>query len=140
MLKDWSDAYGIGIAEIDAQHKGFFEASHRLYDAILRFEGAAAVEEALTFMRDYADLHFKAEEAFMRAHDYPGLADHKKRHVAFFKRLDSLADDLGIFGPNRELADRALDLTQDWLVDHITDEDMLYALHVKSSPSKTEGA
>ncbi len=37
-----------------------------------------------------------------------------------------------MFGPSQALADRALDLTQDWLIDHIADEDMLYSLHVKA--------
>ena len=30
MLKEWSDAYCIGIPEIDRQHRGFVEAANRL--------------------------------------------------------------------------------------------------------------
>jgi len=132
MLRDWSDVYSVGIAEIDHQHQGFFEASHRLYQRILEREELQAVAEALTFMRDYAASHFSTEESFMRDHAYPALAAHQALHAAFFKRLDALADDLATFGPSQDLADRALDLTQDWLVDHITDEDVLYALHART--------
>jgi hemerythrin len=46
--------------------------------------------------------------------------------------LARLEDDLRNFGPDARLADRALDITQDWLINHIADEDVLYALHVKS--------
>lgn len=136
MLRDWSDVYSIGITEIDEQHRGFFEAAHRLYEGILDREGRNAVVEAIAFMRDYANRHFQTEEVFMREHDYPGLTDHLRQHAAFFRRLDELENDLMIFGPSQDLADRALDITQDWLIDHIADEDMLYALHVKTEDAR----
>lgn len=132
MLRDWSDIYRIGIAEIDLQHQGFFTAAHRLYDDILERDGKSAVVEAMVFMRDYAEQHFRTEEAFMRKHDYPGLTEHLRLHAGFFRRLDELENDLMIFGPSQALADRALDITQDWLIDHIADEDMLYSLHVRA--------
>jgi len=138
MLRDWSDVYLIGIPDIDAQHKGFFTAAHQLYDGILDLDGKNAVTDAIAFMRSYADEHFKTEEAFMRQYDYPGLKDHLHLHAAFFRRLDELENDLMIFGPSQDLADRALDITQDWLIDHIADEDMLYSLHVKSAGYRPE--
>lgn len=133
MLRDWSDVYLIGIGDIDEQHRGFFAAAHRLYEEILDRKGRNAVVEAISFMRDYANEHFQTEEAFMRKHDYPALKEHLRQHAAFFRRLDELENDLMIFGPSQSLADRALDITQDWLIDHIADEDMLYALHVKAA-------
>ena len=138
MLRDWSDVYLIGIAEIDRQHQGFFTASHQLYEGILDREGKDAVGPAISFMREYAEKHFRTEEAFMRKYAYPGLADHLRQHAAFFKRLDELENDLMIFGPSQDLADRALDITQDWLIDHIADEDMLYSLHMKASGYRAE--
>ena len=131
MLRDWSDDYLTGIEEIDGQHKGFFEAAHRLYDYILNCEGEKAVEEAVEFLRDYADTHFHTEEAFMQKHEFPGLKHHKKLHAEFLERLDMLGDDLKVFGPSQHLADRALEVAQDWLIDHITEEDMQYAEYVK---------
>jgi len=132
MLRNWSEVYSVGIPTIDEQHQGFFAASHRLYEQILDREANQGVAEAITFMRDYAGSHFQTEEAFMRDHEYPALAAHQALHAAFFARLDALAEDLATFGPSPDLAERALDLTQDWLVDHIADEDVLYALHAKS--------
>lgn len=131
MLKDWSDEYLLGVDEIDAQHKGFFEAAHRLYDSILNCEGEKAVEEALAFLRGYAGRHFQAEEAFMQQHGFPRLEYHRKLHVEFFETLDLLLDDLRVFGPSQDLADRALEIAQDWLIDHIIDEDTQYSAYVK---------
>ncbi len=135
MLKDWSDDYLLGIDNIDAQHKGFFEATHRLYDYILNCEGEKAVEETLEFLRDYASQHFQAEEAFMENHGFLGLESHKKLHVEFFEALDMLLGDLRVLGPSQDLADRALEIAQDWLINHIIDEDSQYATYVKKQSS-----
>lgn len=131
MLKDWSDDYLLGVEDIDAQHKGFFEATHRLYDSILDCEGEKAVEEALEFLRGYAAQHFQAEEALMQRHGFPGLESHKQLHVAFFEALDMLLDELRVFGPSQDLANRALEVAQEWLIDHIIDEDSQYATYIK---------
>ena len=131
MIRDWSDDYLTGVVQIDGQHRGFFEAAHRLYDQILNCEGEHGVEEAVRFLRDYAARHFQTEEAFMREHEFPRLKEHKKLHDAFFENLDLLVDELKVFGPSQHLADRALDVAQDWLIDHIADEDMQYATYVR---------
>lgn len=131
MLKEWSDDYLLGIDEIDEQHKGFFEAAHRLYDGILNCEGETVVEDSVAFLKDYADKHFRAEEAFMEKHGYPGLEQHKKLHTGFFEVLDMLVDDFEVFGPSQHLADRALEISQDWLIHHIAEEDAQYAMYVR---------
>ena len=131
MLKAWSDNYSIGIEVIDEQHKGFFEAAHRLYDRILNCEGEKIIEENVEFLRVYANQHFQAEEAFMAKYAYPHLEQHKKLHTEFLEILDMLVDDLEVFGPSQHLADRALDISQEWLIHHIADEDAQYARYVK---------
>lgn len=131
MIKTWSDDYLIGIEAIDEQHKGFFEATHRLYDTILNCEGETIAEESVEFLRDYAKQHFQAEEAFMAKHGYPRLEQHKRLHTEFLEVLDMLGDDLEVFGPSQHLADRALEISQEWLIHHIVDEDTPYARYVK---------
>ena len=131
MLKTWSDDYSLGIQAIDAQHKGFFAAAHRLYDAILNCEGEMLVEESVEFLRDYANRHFQTEESFMAKHAYPHLDQHKKLHTEFLEVLDGLVDDLELFGPSQHLADRALEISQDWLINHIIEEDTQYAQYIQ---------
>ena len=135
MLKEWSDEYLIGIDEIDEQHKRFFGTAHQLYDDILNCEGEKSVAEAVEFLRNYANKHFQTEEAFMRKCEFPRLEEHKRLHVQFFESLDQLVEDLNVFGPSQHLADRALEIAQDWLIDHIADEDNLYASHLRKQGS-----
>jgi hemerythrin len=130
MLKEWSDDYRIGIPEIDLQHQAFFEAAHRLYDRILNCQGEHGVEDAIAFLRDYAERHFETEEDLMHRSGFPGLAAHRKLHAAFFEHLDQLVYDLEVCGPSQHLADRALEVVQDWLIGHIMEEDQQYAAHV----------
>jgi hemerythrin len=133
MLQDWSDKFELGIDEIDAQHKKFFDATHRLYDDILNVRGEHAVEESLVFLRNYAIEHFKTEEAFIQKHGYPRVDEHKQLHVDFIEKLDGLVDEFDIYqAPTQGMADQILELTQGWLTDHIIDEDTLYAEHVRA--------
>lgn len=67
----------------------------------------------------------------MQQHGFPRLEYHRKLHVEFFETLDLLLDDLRVFGPSQDLADRALEIAQDWLIDHIIDEDTQYSAYVK---------
>jgi len=129
----WSDGYSIGIDEIDKQHKKFFEVVHEFYMNILNCEGEKAVEETLEFLKSYAAEHFQSEEAFMKKHEYPRIEKHKKLHEEFIENFDTLADRFNTFGPSQGLADEALDMTQNWLTDHISDVDAQYAEHVPQS-------
>lgn len=132
MLQQWSSQFELGIDEIDAQHKKFFDASQRLYDDILNSRGEKAVEESLGFLRQYALEHFETEEAFMRKHNYPHFEEHKGRHAAFIEKLDGLTEEFDVYrAPTQEMADRILELTRDWLLEHITDEDQQYTKYVK---------
>jgi hemerythrin len=133
MLKQWSDEYRIGLSEIDQQHQGFFAAAHQLYDKILNCEGELVVEETVSFLRNYAEKHFRDEEALMSEYAYPQLAEHQRLHIQFFEQLDQLTEDLKVFGPSQHLADRALEIAQDWLIDHIADVDVQYAAHIRKT-------
>jgi hemerythrin len=85
------------------------------------------------FLKDYALRHFQAEEELMAKHGYPGLAHHQQLHSEFLEVLEGLVADLAVFGPSQHLADRALEISQDWLIHHIVDEDTLYAEYLKQA-------
>ena len=126
----WSDDYLIGIDEIDKQHKKFFEVVHKFYMDILNCEGEKAVEETLEFLKNYAVKHFQSEETFMKKYEYLRIDEHKQLHEEFIEKFDTLADKFNTFGPSQGLADETLDMTQNWLTDHILGEDAQYAKHV----------
>ncbi len=134
MLIDWSDEYSIGIPKIDAQHKFFFEAVHRLHKECLANEGEHVVLETLVFLENYVVGHFQAEEAFMREHEYPGVEGHAKLHVEFLERFGRMVGEFKELGPSQHLAERMGEMVQGWLVDHIAQADTAYAKHIIERP------
>ena len=134
MLIDWSDEYSIGIPRIDAQHKFFFEAVHRLHKECLADEGEHVVLETLVFLENYVVGHFQAEEAFMRKHEYPRIEEHAKLHVEFLERYRELIGEFKESGPSQHLAERMGEMVQGWLVDHIAKADRAYAKHILERP------
>ncbi len=130
MLIDWSDKYSIGIPKIDAQHKVFFEAVHRLHKECLADEGEQAVLEALVFLENYVRGHFQNEEAFMQEHEYPSVEEHRKLHVKFLERFLGLIREFKESGPSQRLAEHTGEVVQGWLVNHIAKADRAYARHV----------
>ena len=72
----------------------------------------------------------------MYEHGFPLLEQHKRLHVEFLERLDALLNELKVFGPSQHLADQALEISQDWLIHHIIDEDSQYAAHLAQDNSQ----
>lgn len=130
MLIPWSDEYLLGIESIDKQHMGIFEIVHRFYEECLASQGEKTVAETLAFLKSYTEDHFRAEEALMEAHDYPDLERHRGLHQAFLDRFGELVEELDSVGPSQELADDTAEMVQDWLIDHIAQQDWLYAPYV----------
>lgn len=131
MVQEWSDKYAIGIAQIDGQHRRFFDAAQQLADKVLNCAGEESVEGALAFLRKYASEHFAAEEALMEKCNYPGLDAHKSLHAEFIEGLQDLLEDYDIYrAPTQDMADEILELTQGWLLDHILNEDVQYVSSV----------
>ena len=127
MLIPWSEEYLLGIEVVDKQHKGIFDIVHRFYEECLVSEGEKTVEDTLAFLKSYTEDHFRAEEALMEQHNFPRLDEHKGLHVAFLERFGELVHELNSVGPSQELADDTADMVQNWLVDHIAQEDRQYA-------------
>ena len=88
----------------------------------------------LEFLQDYARKHFRDEEAFMEQHGYPGIDAHKKLHADFLEKIGQVKEDFDIYlAPSQDMANTLLEMTQDWLIEHIADVDTAYAEYVKRS-------
>lgn len=131
MVQEWSDKYSVGIQQIDAQHRRFFDAAQQLADEVLNCEGEESVEGSLEFLRKYASEHFAAEEVLMEKHGFPGIAEHKGLHAEFIEGLQDLLEDYDVYNaPTQDMADEILELTQGWLIEHILNEDVQYVSYV----------
>lgn len=120
----WHAEYNTGVAKIDTQHKGFFKMLNEIYQALQNGNDKDALTRLLTGIVDYADVHFSTEEELFDKYSYPKAMEHKTSHDKFREQAKDLNKSLvdGLTTVNFEL----LDFLDDWIVNHITNEDQLY--------------
>ena len=119
----WSDTYVTGIEDIDAQHKGLFEAINHLADCFHTGRAAEGALEALDFLAEYTKEHFETEEEFMRVMAYPRLSLHESEHTVLLTKVLNLQVKLDEgFLITADVAS----FVADWLAHHINESDMDY--------------
>jgi hemerythrin len=69
-----------GVPTVDAQHQEWIRRYNKFNNAIHQGEGIEAVQSTLDFFVDYADTHFKFEEAVMAERNCPAAKDNLAAH------------------------------------------------------------
>ena len=69
----WKDAFSVGSAAIDAQHKGMFGLLNDLYNALQEGRSQKDISEIVEKARQYAKQHFASEEALWAKSRCPGF-------------------------------------------------------------------
>jgi hemerythrin-like metal-binding protein len=108
-----------GVSDVDAQHQEWIRRYNQFNEAIHQGKGIESVQSTLDFFIDYADIHFKLEEAAMAERNCPAakanLAAHQQMRniLAGFK---SYSQKHGYSMP--EMLGLKMKMEQ-WLVEHI---------------------
>ena len=127
----WDDAYSVGVAAMDDQHKKLFGMINQLADchAADNCESSGVFHEVLSRMFDYTQLHFKDEEAYLQRIGYPQLAEQKMEHAAFFRQMATFC-----VAASEGIQDEAAvyHYLKDWWLPHILESDMQYRHFVES--------
>lgn len=129
-LLNWSNAFCVGVKEIDDQHKKLVDMANRLNDAMQIGQGKEALAKILNELVDYTVYHFGTEERLMNQHQYPQQAAHKEEHK-------KLVHDVSTFKAKFEKGDAAItseimNFLRDWLTKHILQSDKLFAKDLNS--------
>lgn len=119
----WSAAYSVGIEEIDNQHKELLRLFSIVENAVLMKQGWSTIHYGLIAVRDYAQFHFKFEEALMRLYGFPESAGHGKAHEQILKRAEVV--ERASLQTNTE--EEVTRFFRDWLIEHIQGADRAYA-------------
>ncbi|MBZ5594508.1 MAG: bacteriohemerythrin [Acidobacteriia bacterium] len=86
-LFQWDDSYSVGYADIDRQHKRWFQLAHELHSAVVIRKGKEGLSRTLANFVAYTNVHFAAEERLMLTHGYPDYSEHKDEHEALTRKL-----------------------------------------------------
>ena len=77
---EWKPSLTVFVDEIDDQHKQLYIRMDAFLESVLRGDGQKEVGQTLKFLIDYCVVHFGTEELYMKRHNYPAYAAHKKAH------------------------------------------------------------
>lgn len=119
----WDESLAVGVGLIDDQHKQLIKRLDDLAKALEENQGPTVVASTLSFLTEYTQLHFSAEEGLMLAQNYPALAEHKAKHEEFREALRSMDIDFETDGASDFLAKQVNDFLITWLANHIKQVD-----------------
>ncbi|MCI8858373.1 MAG: bacteriohemerythrin [Lachnospiraceae bacterium] len=118
-----------GIQQIDEEHKKLFALLNTtlelLQNEVLQ-DKYHQVQDILEELKQYADIHFVNEEAYMAAINDPELEIQKEQHMAFREKINHMdfSDIAELEAQHETLEDLMRYLTR-WLYQHILGSDIL---------------
>lgn len=127
----WSDEYCVGVASIDEQHRELAELVNEIHYKL--FGRVSDDDLQLSFRRlaGATAAHFRHEEDLIAQTDYPRGSEHARKHASLVWMLERFQLELDRHGTPPYLADR-LEFLRNWLLDHIKEEDVPLAEHLKA--------
>jgi hemerythrin len=118
----WSDAFSVGVAQFDEEHKQLIDQINGLHDSAR----AGMTSEALGRISDtliaHTLAHFEHEERTFDEMHYPRAGVHKAMHEHLKKRLVGLRREVGR-KDSALLAEEMLQFLRESLAHHIQGED-----------------
>ncbi|MCG8409899.1 MAG: bacteriohemerythrin [Bacteroidales bacterium] len=128
-LIKWTDAYSVGIKEIDNQHKGLVTIINDLFGYMSKGKAKNNLGEIFDHLTDYTKLHFSTEEKILAKYAYPDFFNHKKEHVEFVNKLVTFKKNFD--ESRKEVSIEILSFLRDWLLNHIQLSDKKYSKHLR---------
>jgi hemerythrin len=123
-ILEWNKDFELGIKQFDEHHQHLVALLNKTGEIFTGGASQEAIGEILDKLIDYATYHFAAEEQWMTAHGYDGLAEHHNEHVRFSLKVVEIQKD---FHDGRtRLSMEVLLFLKNWLTDHILKTDAEY--------------
>ena len=120
----WTDELSVGVAEMDQQHQKLILMINRLILEQKVLTAPETIAQLITEMTDYASEHFRAEEFLLSEYGYDDIDIQVVQHEKFIADTQNFIDAADV-GTNI-LSKALLDYLEQWLVQHILEEDMKY--------------
>lgn len=117
----FDDSLITGNEMIDTQHKELIDRINKL---LILCENEKPMKreavEMLDYLSDYTEFHFSQEEKLQEEIQYPGLAEHKKKHEELRRVVQELREMLEEQeGPTNEFVEKVNENVTQWLYSHI---------------------
>ena len=129
MAIKWKQKYSVKVKEIDEQHKELISTMNHLYDVIYHNKKDKSLKSILAELVNYAELHFETEEKYFEQFAYELSEEHKKEHDDFRTKIGDFVKELSSVKDQeheRELSFSLIDFLQEWISDHLMEQDQKY--------------
>ena len=120
-LLKWTDAFSVGIEEVDSEHQELVEMINGLHDVMQVGADYVQVVELLGKIYSQIAAHFAHEEKIMRNAHYPLYEAHKEDHETLLDDLREIMDEVEADGSFDAVA-LSGDLNR-WFMDHFHTHD-----------------
>jgi len=128
-MYEMKNEYLTGIQMIDEEHAMLFEIADRLYNLLNdQFipDKYDYILEVIGELKAYAKKHFADEEEYMEKINYKRMFTQKIQHAEFIEKMDSYHPDV-IDANQKDACLDILEFINNWLVEHILENDLMIA-------------
>jgi len=121
---EWEEAYSVGVALIDEQHKMLIATINELLDVIDTKPTKEKTDSVINKLIQYKQFHFATEEKYFKEFNYKKTDEHIAKHRLFTKKITEIQ--------NRStdnyvaLVYELIDFLENWFVDHLLHVDHEY--------------
>lgn len=136
MIIAWSQAFDVGIPEIDNQHRELIETFNRLVDTLHSEEGQVLPLVIMNELTGKVKVHADYEEKLMRTSGHSATDAHAEQHRSFIRDIEDLSQRMLTTG-KPDLQQGSLKILGQRLVDHTlagTDRDLVAHLKARRHP------
>jgi hemerythrin-like metal-binding protein len=119
----WTPDLSVHVETLDHQHKEWFRRAGELVRAVMKNRTEKDLTSFITFLEDYARLHFFDEERLMERHQFPGYEAQKHAHRELTARVESMR---ALASSSQLTQDAVVEIVADladWFVNHIVKMD-----------------
>ncbi len=120
----WNSLMTTGVPELDDQHRALIDTLNQLADAMSSGKGTQEIGKILTFAGEYAQTHFRAEEAYFDQYRCPASAKNRQEHANFLARFRELQSQFEQCGADFKFISGVYRELSNWLVHHILGVDI----------------
>lgn len=121
-----------GITLVDEQHKKLLEVANVFFIACEHDHAAENAPEALSFLEQYIQYHYGAEEAYMVDSKYPKYREHQAEHNYFATQLKFQAVRLQESGFSENSVNDFAEFFKGGIINHMLKDDFDFATYYRS--------
>lgn len=138
-MYQFTDDCLIGVEQIDNEHRRLFELVSETADLLMKDNiNRSNVNDLFRELNEYAVLHFRHEEEYMKEINDPELPRQKEMHQAFVAKLKEI--ELGDMksSDDKETVKNIVEFVARWLFSHIISSDTMIGVFQKLDAKKEE--